>query len=142
MSFLTKEEIKRLEQKIAAAESLTSAEFKIIVAPHAWFGFKRKAIKLFKKYQLDKTKERNAVLLMILEKDQQILVYGDSGIHDKLQPLQWQVLIDSVVYEFKTNSPATAIGLGINLITSLLKAHFPATESHNNQVSNEIIFEK
>jgi len=142
MSFLSKEEIEILHQKITAAEKLSTAEFKIIIAPRAWFGFRRKAVKLFKKYQLDKTKDRNAVLLMILEKDQQILVYGDSGIHDKLEPTQWQVLVDSIVDEFKENSPAKAIGLGINLIACILKDHFPASKELNNQVSNEIIFEK
>ena len=138
---LSKEEVQHLEMKIAAAEQLTSAEFKIIIAGHAWFGARKKAIKLFKKYALDKTQARNAVLLLVLEKDRQLLIYGDEGIHKKVGTERWELIRDEVLTEFSKGEYALGLGLGIHLVADSLIEHFPANEHHANEVSNEIIFE-
>jgi len=138
---LSKEDTQHLEMKIAAAEQLTSAEFKIIIAKRAWFGARKKAIKLFKKYQLDKTRERNAVLLLVLEKDRQLLIYADEGIHTKVGIGRWELIRDEVLAEFSKNEYVEGLGLGIHLIVDSLVEHYPAPEHHINEVSNEIIFE-
>jgi len=141
MTTLSKEEINRLEIKIEAVEKLSSAEFKVIIANRCWFGIRRKAINLFKKYSLDKTKDSNAVLFLILEKDQQISIYGDEGIHQKVGTNHWELICDQVTAKLKQNEYADAIALGIHLIADSLKEHFPAHEDNVNEVSNEIIFE-
>ncbi len=141
MALLTSIEIQHLETKIAAAEKLTSAEFKIIIAKRAWFGFRKKAIRLFKKYNLHQTKQRNAVLLLILEKDQQLLIYGDEEIHQKVGNAGWEAICEEVIAEFKCGEYALGIALGLHLITDNLVEHFPALEKKTNEVSNEIIFE-
>ena len=138
---LSKEDVQHLEMKIAAAEQLTSAELKIIVARHAWFGARKKAIKLFKKYSLDKTKSRNAVLILVLEKDRQLLIYGDEGIHNKVGTGRWELIRDEVLAEFSKGEYAVGLGLGIHLVADSLIEFFPANENHTNEVSNEIIFE-
>ena len=139
---LSEEDVQHLEMKIAAAEQLTSAEFKIIVARRAWFGTRKKAIKLFKKYKLDKTQSRNAVLLLVLEKDKQLLIYGDEGIHNKVGTGRWELIRDEVLAEFRKGEYAVGLGLGIHLVADSLIEHFPLEAHRVNEVSNEIIFEK
>lgn len=138
---LSEEDTQHLEMKIAAAEQLTSAEFKIIIAKHAWFGARKKALKLFRKYKLDKTRERNAVLLLVLEKDRQLLIYADEGIHSKVGVGRWELIRDKVLAEFSKNEYTEGLGLGIHLIADVLIEHYPFTGHHTNEVSNEIIFE-
>ncbi len=142
MALLTKEEIRKIESKIEAAEKQTSAEFKVIIAGRAWFGFKKKARRLFRKYKLDRTKDRNAVLLLILEKDRRILIYGDEGIHEKVGTAHWEMIRDLVLDNFKQGDFAEGLALGIHLIADSLIEFFPASENQTNEISNEIIFEK
>ncbi len=142
MALLTDEEIGRIERKIEAAEKLTSAEFKVIIAKRAWFGFRKKAMRLFRKYNLDQTKDRNSVLLLILEKDRRILIYGDEGIHRKVGTAHWETIRDKVIENFKQGDFAQGLALGIHMIADSLIEFFPATDNQTNEISNEIIFEK
>jgi uncharacterized membrane protein len=141
MGFLSADELRRIELKIAAAEMLTSAEFKIIITKHAWFGLKKKAIRLFKKYHLHKTENRNAVLILIVEKDQQLLIYGDEGIHSKVGTAHWEAIRDAMLDHFKQGKYADGLALGIFLLADCLAEHFPANRDQYNRLSNEIIFE-
>ena len=140
MSILNQEDIHKLEAKISVLETMTSAEFKIIICKQAWLGIKRKASQLFKKYDLDKTKESNAVLLLIVEKDKELLIYGDTGIHKKSSIDHWPSVRDVIIKEFRNNDYYTGLSTGIEMIAANLIEHFPAEMNNENEVSNEIIF--
>jgi len=140
MPILNQQEIRNLETKISALETMTSAEFKIIICKNAWLGIKHKAFQVFKKYGLDKTQENNAVLLLIVEKDKEILIYGDTGIHKKSSTDHWPSVRDTILEEFKKADYYTGLASGIEMIAANLIEHFPAKKSNENEVSNEIIF--
>jgi len=140
MSILSKEEIQKIEAKITTLETMTSAEFKIIICKNAWMGIKRKAYKLFKKYNLDKTKEKNAVLLLVVEKSKELLIYGDQGIHKKSSTNHWTLVRDVILNDFKNDNFYAGLSSGIEMIATNLIEHFPANKDNKNEVSNEIIF--
>jgi uncharacterized membrane protein len=139
--FLDKAEISRLEQKIEAVEALTSAEFRIIITPHAWGGLKRKAHKLFHKYQLDNTSVSNAVLILLVEKDHKLLIYGDAGIHEKLGNTFWDTISENMLELFRDGKIADGLSVGLQLLSDVLSEHFPIKENPANEISNEIIFD-
>ncbi len=138
---LNTSEIQRLEAKIAAVENLTSAEFKIIICAHAWLGLKRKAHKLFQKYKLDTTKERNGVLILIAEKDREFLIYGDQGIHEKVGEEFWLNIKEDMLEHFKQGDIASGLSLGLHLLADMLAEHFPKQDDEN-ELCNSIVFEK
>ncbi len=140
MSLLTKDEIHKLELKVHTLERMTSAEFKIIFCKHAWMGIKRKAAKLFKEYELDKTRERNAVLLLVAEKDKELLIFGDEGIHQKSSIEHWPAVRDSIIDSFRNSDYYAGLSTGIEMVAENLIQHFPAGEDNCNEVSNEILF--
>jgi uncharacterized membrane protein len=137
---LNPEEIKKIETKIAAVESMTSTEFKIIICSHAWMGLKRKAHKLFIKHGLDKTKERNAVLILWVEKDREFLIYGDEGIHSKVGENFWLEVRDQMLVSIKESGIPAGLSMGLHLLADILAEHFPSTEEVD-ELSNKIIFE-
>lgn len=139
---LTHEEKQRLEQKIAALECLTSAEFKIIITPHAYWGLKRKAARLFKKYQLHKTKDRSAVLVLLVAKDRQFLIYGDEGIHQKVGNSCWHTISQAALAFFKQEKYEAGLATTLHLLADILTEHFPSTGEKANEITNEIIIEK
>jgi len=140
MSILNDEEKRKLEAKISAAEKLTSAEFKIVISNRAWFGAQNKAAALFKKLGLYKTAERNAVLLLVLVKDKELLLYGDEGIYQKSSTEHWPDVRDVILKEFKDDGYYVGLSAGVDMIAENLMQHFPHKESQGNEISNEIIF--
>lgn len=142
MTLLNNDEIKRLEAKIAALETLTTSEIKIIICRNAWFGLKHKAHKLFKKYKLHETKERNAVLLLLEEKNREFLIYGDEGIHQKVGNGFWEKTGQSMQTSFQNGEIANGLSTGLHIIAEALAQHYPGHAADINEISNEIIFEK
>jgi uncharacterized membrane protein len=140
MSLLTQDEIHKLEVKISILESMTSAEFKIIFCQHAWTGIQRKAEKLFKKYGLGKTRGRNAVLLLIVEKDREVLIYGDKGIHQKSSTEHWPSVCEAILDNFRSSDYYTGLTTGLEMIAENLLQHFPVDGSNHSEVCNEILF--
>ena len=140
-SLLNLDEIKRLEMKIAAVERMTSAEFKIIICARAWFGIKSKARKLFKKYNLHKTVERNGVLILLVEKDREFLVYGDEGINSRVGERFWLDVKTAMADHFVVGNIATGLSLGLRLLADILVEHFPKKDEAD-ELSNAIVFEK
>ncbi len=140
-ALISRDEQKRLEAKIAAVEMMTSAEFKIIICGHAWFGLKRKAKQLFKKYGLDKTEQRNAVLVLIAEKDHEFLIYGDEGIHQIVGDGYWLNVRNQMLEYFKQGDISGGLAMGLHMLADIMAEHFPKTDD-DNELCNKIIFEK
>lgn len=138
---LNQQEQQKLEAKIAAVELMTSAEFKIIICQHAWFGLKRKAKQLFKKYKLDQTAERNAVLIVLAEKDHEFLIYGDEGIHKLVGEGFWLNIKEKMQSYFKQGDIAGGLSIGLHMLADIMAEHFPKTDDEN-EICNTIIFEK
>lgn len=139
---LNPEDVKSLELKISALEQLTSAELKIIICSHAWFGIRQKARRLFKKHKLNQTTERNGVLILLVEKDRELLIYGDEGINQKVGDDFWTDTHQSMITLFKQGEFCAGLNTGLHLITDSLTSHFPPSADAINEVSNDIIFEK
>jgi uncharacterized membrane protein len=72
--FLSQEELSRVTAKIAGAEKLTSAEIKLVIVRHCWIDIWKKAQQTLKKYNLDKTQDRNCVLILLVTTNRQFLI--------------------------------------------------------------------
>jgi len=137
---LTDNEIEKLQNKIALLETFTSAEIKIVFCKSAWFGIVSKAKKVFQKLNMDKTSNRNAVLILIVEKDKELLIYGDQGINTHLNESYWSDIRDDMIDLFKSGQYYTGLSIGVEKIAQSLIQYFPIQENDINEVSNEIVF--
>ncbi|HXI14168.1 MAG TPA: TPM domain-containing protein [Thermoanaerobaculia bacterium] len=138
---LSRDEIDRIEAKIAAAEQLTSAELRVVVTRSTWLGIKTKARSIFQKYQLDKTTERNAVLLLIDFRDHEVLVYGDEGVNSRVGQEFWNEVRDAMVEEFRAGKLADGLSLGIRMVGEKLSQLYPPKASDVDEISNALIFD-
>ena len=139
--FLSDDELYRVTAKIAAAESMTSAEIKLVIVKHCLTSIKRKALKIFKKYKLDQTDQRNCVLIMVVTANRQFLIYGDQGIHEKVGQGFWEEIEKSVTLKFKENKMGDGLSAGIHLIGTRLAQYFPLQSDDINEISDEVVFE-
>jgi uncharacterized membrane protein len=139
--FLSDDELHRVTTKIAAAESMTSAEIKLVIVKHCLTNIKRKALKIFKKYKLDQTDERNCVLILVVTTNRQFLIYGDRGIHEKVGQHFWDEIEQSISRKFKENKMGAGLSVGIHLIGARLAQYFPFQSDDINEISDDVVFE-
>ena len=139
--FLSDDELYRVITKIEAAESMTSAEIKLIIVKHCLTSIKRKALKLFKKFELDQSVQRNCVLILLVTTNRQFLIYGDEGIHEKVGQDFWEEIEESITMKFKENKMGDGLSAGIHLIGTRLAHYFPFQFDDVNEISDDVVFE-
>ena len=137
---MSREDLERLHAKIAAAEQLTSAELRVVVTRSSWFGIKNKARKLFTQHGLDKTEQRNAVMILVDIRSRELLIYGDEAVDARVGSEFWNDVRDAMVGEIRTAGLADGLATGIRLVGEKLATIFPAGSANRDELSNEVIF--
>jgi uncharacterized membrane protein len=142
--FFSQEENERIVAAIRQAEQATSGEIRIYIESHCRFVDPLdRAAELFFGLKMEKTEQRNGVLLYIALKDRQLAIFGDEGIHQKVGTAFWDREIRNMLNAF--NAAHFADGI-INIVTEVgnaLHEHFPYdAATDRNELPDEIVFGK
>ena len=142
--FFSQEENERIVAAIRHAEQATSGEIRVYIESHCRFVDPLdRAAELFFGLKMEKTEQRNGVLLYIALKDRQLAIFGDEGIHQKVGTAFWDREIRLMLNAF--NAAHFADGI-INIVTEVgnaLHEHFPYdAATDRNELPDEIVFGK
>jgi uncharacterized membrane protein len=140
-NFLSPEEKREVEATIRQAEQKTSAEIKLVLTSHCWGDIWDKAGKIFRERGLHRTQERNAVLILLVTKNRELLIYGDEGIHRKAGQSLWDGVKDQMLAEFRKDDFAAGLKLGIESIGRKLSEHFPPRADDVNEIPDTVVHE-
>ncbi len=136
--FFSDAESARINAAIKDAESRTSGEIKLVVARHCWGKIEAKAAKIFRELGLEKTKERNGVLILFIATNREFLIHGDQGIHEKVGQGFWDDIRDKMAAAFKQDEFGEGISQGVCLIGERLSQYFPYKRGDIDEISDEI----
>lgn len=139
--FLDPDEKEQIEAAIREAERHTSAEIKLVLVRHCWGDIREKAASIFEKHGLHRTKERNAVLILLVTTNRELLIYGDEGIHEKVGQSLWDDVLDQMLAEFRRDDFATGLTLGVKRIGEKLTEFFPPRGDDVNEIADEVVDE-
>ena len=138
--FLSKLEHDHIVAAIRAAESRTSGEIRVYIQRGKLKADPLiSAQKKFRRLRMDKTSERNAVLMFIAPRAHKFAVVGDKAIHEKCGEEFWQQVVDAMRAHFQNEKFSHAIVQGIEEIGNLLSMHFPRTPGSSNELPDEVI---
>jgi uncharacterized membrane protein len=138
-SFLTYDEKKIIEKEITAAESKTSGEIRIHILKNEKIkDIMKEAEKWFKKLKMNKTRDRNGVLLIIAPAAKKFAIFGDIEINNKIKDNFWDIIRDKIQMSFKESKYVEGIKLSIKETGDLLAKYFPIKADDTNELSNEI----
>jgi len=87
---------------------------------------------------MQKTRDRNAVLIFVAPRAHKYAVVGDVGVHEKCGEEFWKKLVHDMRAHFKNQDFNRAIVLAISEVGKLLAAHFPRTGDTINELPDEI----
>lgn len=130
--FLTKPERARLVTAIAEAEKATSGEIHIHVIAHSrGRDMLALARHVFEGLGLDKTRERNGVLILVSHLDHRWAIWGDSGIHAASGQALWPEAGKILETHFRDNRYAQGLEACVREVGRVLAEKFPAQGAEN-----------
>lgn len=138
--FLGKLDPDRIVQAIRTAEEKTSGEIRVYLQRgHLPGDALAAAQKQFHKTGMQKTKERNGVLIFVAPRARKFAVVGDEAVHQKCGEEYWQRLVDSMRKHFQKEDFNQALLEAIERTGELLAKYFPKTGGGANELSDAII---
>lgn len=136
------EESAAITKAIEQAEQKTSGEIRLFVEQKCHFvEATDRAIEVFHQLQMQKTKDRNGVLVYLAVKDKQIAILGDEGIHTKVGDVFWNKMVQKAVSHFNTSNYVKGVTEIILTIGETLQTYFPYDGSKDqNELPNDVTY--
>jgi uncharacterized membrane protein len=140
-TFFTPAEQLNIVAAIKEAEAQTSGEIKVhIECCVDGLDVVEKAKQVFDRLELEKTQDRNGILIYIAKDDRKLAIYGDAGINRVVPEGYWESTKDLMQSYFKVNQFAEGTLKGIHMVGKKLITYFPIKSGDKNEISNEISF--
>ena len=129
----------RLEAAIGAAEEKTSGEIRVAVSHRAIDNVVSFAQAEFLRLGMQKTRDRNAVLLLVAPASQSFAVIGDEGVHRKCGQAFWTELAAAMQASFHAADYTGGLLQGIARAGELLAEHFPRRPDDIGELPDQVI---
>jgi putative membrane protein len=84
------------------------------------------------------TRDRTGILIFISLMEHRVELLADRGINEKIDPNQWQEIVDKIVSGVKSGSFTDSLIQAVEDCGKLLAEYFPIKEDDTNELSNEI----
>lgn len=140
MSIFNQEEENLIAQTIANAERNTSGEIRIAVEKHCAGDPMARAVSYFNELGMDKTAQRNGVLIYLSYKDHKFAIIGDKGINQKVPDDFWETTQVAMKAHFLSGNIADGIIAGVSLAGEKLAMFFPHQKDDVNELPDDIIY--
>jgi len=142
--FFTAEEQQLIIGAIQNAERMTSGEVRVFVESKcSYMDAIDRAAELFFQLEMQKTDDRNAVLLYVAMKDRQLAVFGDEGIHKRVGNEYWNNAVHKMISNFNRENYASGISEVVKDIGEALTKNFPFNnDTDKNELPDDIVFGK
>lgn len=137
---LSEEEEARLVKAIQLAEQQTSGEIRVHIEKKSTEEAITACVAMFHKLNMQKTKERNAILFYLAYRSKSFAVWGDEGIHEVVQDGFWKNITESAIGCFRQGDYIGGLETAIGLCGQQLKQHFPLQDDDKNELPNDISY--
>ncbi len=144
MSALTAEELlspgdlERVREAVRRAEMRTSGEIRVHLDDTIAEDVMDHAAFVFEELGMNRTKDRNGVLIFVSVADRRAAVIGDAGIHEKLPKGFWNETLGVILEQFRAERYTEGLCMGVERLGEQLSAHFPRVTDDHNELSDEV----
>jgi uncharacterized membrane protein len=136
---LSADDQSRIVAAIQAAEKRSSGEIKVHIEARCPGGdAMKRALALVEKLGLEKTRERNGVIIYVAARDQKFALWGDQGIHEHVGSPFWSEAAGRMTESFKKGAFGDGIVGAVESIGERLAQRFPPRPDDKNEISDDI----
>ncbi len=136
--FFDAEEKNRIILGIREAEKATSGEIRLHLEQKSGKPVFDRAVEVFNKIGMNRTVQRNGVLIYLVTGERQFVILGDKGINDIVPEDFWNDVAAKMSSLFKSGKFCEGVCEGILLIGEKLKSHFPYKSDDVNELPDDI----
>jgi uncharacterized membrane protein len=142
--FFTDDEKLRIVDAIRQAEANTSGEIRVYVeSKNVYVDPMDRASEVFYDLKMDRTANRNAVLIYVAMVHKQLALFGDEGIYNQVGELYWSNAVKEMISKFSSHQICNGMVGCIHQIGETLKEKFPYDAvADKNELPDDIVFGK
>jgi len=137
-ALLSDDDLAAVTRAVVEAEAHTSAEIRVHLDYSCEGDALQRAIKVFERLGMDRTVERNGVLVYISVTDRKLAVIGDKGIHERVGEAYWQGLVAAVRERLSQQQSRDGLIHAIAEVGRELARHFPRRPDDKNELSGAV----
>ncbi len=142
--YLSSAELKEVSDKIAEAERTTSGEIRVSIRHRrAWRERKLSVSDLtlseFRRLGMHATKERTAVLILLLISERKFHIMADEGIHKKVEDGTWDRIAASMSAHFKEGHFGRGLCDAVDAVAVELTKYFPRRADDRDELPNDVV---
>jgi uncharacterized membrane protein len=141
--------LKEIETAIKQSERLHRGELRFAVEnslPSAWvwrgMQARGRALDVFSNLRVWDTEENSGVLIYLLLADREVHIIADRGIAKRVDQADWNAVAETMQTAFRRGDFRRGSLAGIERITGLLAAHFPANNDNPNELADRPVIIK
>jgi len=138
--YFTKEQQKRITESIRQAELGTSGEIRVRIERFCKEDVLDHAAWLFHQLEMDKTEQRNGVLIYVAIESRKLAIIGDRGINAVVRADFWDSVKEIMRTHFAQEDLTNGISEAVLEAGRLLKQHFPYQQDDTNELPDDISF--
>ncbi|MCF8255280.1 MAG: TPM domain-containing protein [Bacteroidia bacterium] len=139
-NYLSKEDQELIVSAIQSAELATSGEIRVHIEPTVSIDPMKRAQEVFFSLGMEKTEQKNGVLIYLAMEDRKLAIVGDEGIHQKVGSSFWEEEKELMKSHFLKGEFAIGLSSAIEKVGEKLRAYFPYQSDDVNELNNEISF--
>ena len=144
-SHFNDDDLDAIARAVAAAESLTSAEIRVHLErrlPRAAKGDTLAHVRdVFHRLGMQRTRDRNGVLIYLALDDRRLAILGDEAIHRNVGDAYWARVRDGMVEKLRAGSARDAVVAAVGDVAAVLQRFFPHRPDDTNELSNRVSVE-
>lgn len=141
----TEDDLAAIADRVAAVEARTSAELRVHLerrVPRALFGRRPdpldRAREVFARLGMQRTRDRNGVLIYLALDDHSLAIFGDEGVHARVGDTYWARIRDLLVERLRAGAPRDAMTTAIDEVGRVLAEHFPRRPDDLDELSDQV----
>lgn len=139
-NFFSKEQQEYIRQAIMNAELDTSGEIRVHIENTCKGDAMERALAVFKKLGMEKTENRNAVLIYLAVENRKFAIIGDEGIHAVVTEIFWESIKNKMINQFRDNHFTEGLVEAITETGKKLKTYFRHKSDDKNELPDDISF--